>query len=551
MQTDLASTYETNSLYDPNYNYLNYSEALEGKNKAIVGFNESYDVLKQLLRQLSTTGNINAAEITSNLTPERVNAIVEQFKIYANSYALRGLNRELQTTLDGISPSSGRTIVKINGNSVTINKNSIVKSCYGAIMPKTFKSNFGLDQFDQVEDIKADPDFFTKKLASKLLTKVEGYTSIDGNTITNNFHLELKRPDGNHIYIRKGLTSDNESKLRTYRSSLTEEVPIITITEADGSIYRIDSKRNKMYQMFSKDDKVYKDADGNEIIVTSSYTEYYDENNNLVDPTMYTLVDGKAIHKETDEELRAVIKDGIRFYLDKLDYTTFNISKDSSNREFDYVLQQAIASSNSDSRKLALEIYNSGNSRSARRSYSEELNDYKSIIDRTGKFKKGTAKRIESRLTKLGRKMHTSFLQSLNIIAARIPAQSQQSFMPMQIEAYEDPDVNTAYVSTFQFYLQGSDLDIDAVSLQTFDIDKNGLFVGHSPYYSLENETLRAASESLPFPTGESTNLVETQNTKNTFIEKYKDLFGKLIKIEYHLNDGLKVTFDTSTVENI
>ena len=551
MQTDLASVYESNSLYDPNYNYLNYSESLEGKNKAIVGFNESYNVLKQLLKQLTTTGNIDFAEISSNLTPERVSAIVEQFKTYANSYALRGLNRELQTTLDGISPSSGRTIVKINGHSVTINKNSIVKSCYGAIMPKTFKSNFGLDQFDQVEDIKADPDFFTKKLASKLLTKVEGYTSIDGNTITNNFHLELKRPDGNHIYIRKGLTSDNESKLRTYRSSLTEEVPIITITEADGSIYRIDSKRNKMYQMFSKDDKVYKDADGNEIIVTSSYTEYYDENNNLVDPTMYTLVDGKAIHKETGEELRAVLKDGIRFYLDKLDYTTFNISKDSSNSEFDYVLQQAIASSNSDSRKLALEIYNSGNSRSARRSYSEELNDYKSIIDRTGKFKKGTAKRIESRLTKLGRKMHTSFLQSLNIIAARIPAQSQQSFMPMQIEAYEDPDVNTAYVSTFQFYLQGSDLDIDAVSLQTFDIDKNGLFVGHSPYYSLENETLRAASESLPFPTGESINLVETQNTKNTFIEKYKDLFGKLIKIEYHLNDGLKVTFDTSTVENI
>ena len=78
-------------------------------------------------------------------------------------------------------------------------------------MPKTFKSNFGLDQFDQVEDIKADPDFFTKKLASKLLTKVEGYTSVDGNTIINNFHLELKRSNGNHIYISNDIVKCTDS----------------------------------------------------------------------------------------------------------------------------------------------------------------------------------------------------------------------------------------------------------------------------------------------------------------------------------------------------
>jgi hypothetical protein len=50
--------------------------------------------------------------------------------------------------LDGISPSSSRQRVKINGNYVLVNPESIVKKCYGAIMPKTFKSNFGLDQFD-------------------------------------------------------------------------------------------------------------------------------------------------------------------------------------------------------------------------------------------------------------------------------------------------------------------------------------------------------------------------------------------------------------------
>ena len=96
--------------------------------------------------------------------------------------------------------------------------------------------------------------------------------------------------------------------------------------------------------------------------------------------------------------------------------------------------------------------------------------------------------------------MRTSFLRSLKILAARIPAQSQQSFMSMQVEAFANPDINSAYVSIFQFYLQGSDLDIDAVSMQTYDIDDDGLLQGHSPYYSLETEDMRKASEELPFP---------------------------------------------------
>jgi hypothetical protein len=55
--------------------------------------------------------------------------------------------------------------------------------------------------------------------------------------------------------------------------------------------------------------------------------------------------------------------------------------------------------------------------------------------------------------------------------------------MGMEVELYDNPDINSAHVSTMQFYLQGSDLDIDAVSLQTYTLSQSGLFVGHSPYY--------------------------------------------------------------------
>jgi hypothetical protein len=103
-------------------------------------------------------------------------------------------------------------------------------------------------------------------------------------------------------------------------------------------------------------------------------------------------------------------------------------------------------------------------------------------------------------------------MRSLKIIAARIPAQSQQSFMSMQVEQFANPDTNNAYVSIFQFYLQGSDLDIDAVSMQTYDIDEDGILQGHSPYYSLESEDQRKASESLPFPNNRK--LVESASVK-------------------------------------
>jgi len=129
----------------------------------------------------------------------------------------------------------------------------------------------------------------------------------------------------------------------------------------------------------------------------------------------------------------------------------------------------------------------------------------------------------KNHITRLGRRMHTSFLKTLTIVAARIPAQNQQSFMAMEIEAYDNPDINSAYVSTYQFFLQGSDLDIDAVSLQTFTLNNSGLYVGHSPYYNLDNIELAKASEFLPFPTGEKVTLedISNPNTEQSTFEKY------------------------------
>lgn len=74
--------------------------------------------------------------------------------------------------------------------------------------------------------------------------------------------------------------------------------------------------------------------------------------------------------------------------------------------------------------------------------------------------------------------------------------------MPMKVVAYDNPDINTAHVSTMQILLQGSDFDVDAVSLATFDIDRNGLLQLWSPYANIESTELLDASTRLPIPSG-------------------------------------------------
>jgi hypothetical protein len=120
---------------------------------------------------------------------------------------------------------------------------------------------------------------------------------------------------------------------------------------------------------------------------------------------------------------------------------------------------------------------------------------------------------VGSYFINLGHKIHTSFLKSLEVVAARIPAQSMQSFMPMKVVAFEAPDINTAYVSTAQFLFQGSDLDIDAVSLASYSFDSGGKYILHTPYGNMDTIENLEASMEIPFPTGEKLEI----NPEKTF----------------------------------
>lgn len=89
---------------------------------------------------------------------------------------------------------------------------------------------------------------------------------------------------------------------------------------------------------------------------------------------------------------------------------------------------------------------------------SEE--DKKKLKDARKENWKNYQQRLTEFLNKETHKRYISFLDSLNYIASRIPAQSLQSFMTMKAVAWTGNSKNMAYVSHFQTYLQGSDYSI-------------------------------------------------------------------------------------------
>jgi len=140
-----------------------------------------------------------------------------------------------------------------------------------------------------------------------------------------------------------------------------------------------------------------------------------------------------------------------------------------------------------------------------------------------------------------------------------------QSFMTMRIAAFDNPNINTAYVSTAQIWLQGSDYDIDAVSLATYSIDHNGKLPVWSPYADFTSVEKLNTSLELPFPTGKKFEAVEYKAPSGND-EVYSNLIqfignGRLVSLtrinkdgerikDIRINDNLDINLIKDLLEN-
>lgn len=535
-----------------------YFEARESKDprRKVLEILSKYDKDQELkaaiIKEFNESNNSNRVQIVNDLN-DNFNGIflteTPMYKEFFQKYALKFLNREMQRQLAALNPENTEPLnVIINNKVVTVQPSTIDITSYGTVIPKTAASSFGLNQYDQVSDIVNNPDFFLDRLAKRLNTKVQDYYI--GDNLVYNYHLELKRNDGNHVYIRRGL--DN--------SDLNNEIQWFKYIDSDGYVFRVNSDGDIMHPMYSENDKIYTDYDGNEIIVTEAQDTWKDSKGNEVKNPDIKKVRGITIDQKTGEEIH--MDSPFTFYLDNLNYNFVNLNANCSEAELLNLLDAARSSKSKKANNFAKRLANIGNSEK-QRDYLYKLTKYEDLI------KEDTKNPAYLALQKESRQIWTSFMKYLENVAARIPAQSQQSFMAQRVAMFENTDTNNAYVSKFQFFLQGSDLDIDAVSIQTFDINRNGIYETYSPYANLDSPALLKASEKyLPFPTGDKIDqyLVfdPTQTTMHQLIAKqYYDgerLFGSagklnqqdaLFLINITKNKDVTVEVNTNSEQNI
>lgn len=535
-----------------------YFEAREAKDprRKVLEILSKYDKDQELktaiIKEFNESNNSNKVKIVNDLN-DNFNGIflteTPMYKEFFQKYALKFLNREMQRQLAALNPDNTEPLnVLINNKVVTVQPSTIDITSYGTVIPKTAASSFGLNQYDQVSDIVNNPDFFLDRLAKRLNTKVQDYYK-DGQLVYN-YHLELKRNDGNHVYIRRGL--DN--------SDFANEIQWFKYVDSDGHVFRVNSDGNIMHPMYSENDKIYTDYDGNEIIVTEAKDTWKDSNGNEVKNPDIKKIRGITIDQKTGEEIH--LDSPFTFYLDNLNYNFVNLNANCSEAELLNLLDAARSSKSKKANNFAKRLAKIGNY-DKQVDYLDKLTKYEDLI------KGDTKNPAYLALQKESRQIWTSFMKYLENVAARIPAQSQQSFMAQRVAMFENTDTNNAYVSKFQFFLQGSDLDIDAVSIQTFDINRNGIYETYSPYANLDSPALLKASEKyLPFPTGDRIKVEEindpTITTMHWLIAEQhyngKRLFGlanklnqqdALFLINYTRNKDVTVEVNTNSEQNI
>lgn len=400
--------------------------------------------------------------------------------------AWKQLQEGMQRTLGAIGSSASDAVV-INGVPVLIDKSSVDIRAYETIMPKIYATKFGLLENDDLQTIKNDRWFFLKRM----LAKDRWNSKVDDA----DFDVELKRINGKHTYlVNKG----------TFNKHHLTEKNVNKLWDGD-KVYRVNEEGQKLYRLSSDEDLIFTDIDGNEVIVT----------------------------------------DNIDFYVGASNYHTLRISDSVAKTELlAHIWTKIEGATNKPAQRFIKRVSNGSiaqNILAMNETYRTSIESLRTNPDVSVKDPNLRA------LYNSSMEIHSSFIKSLDVLAARIPAQTMQSFMPMKVVAFDNPDVNSAYVNYWQIWLQGSDFDIDKVSLLGYSFDRTGKYVGWSPYFNLKTINNLKASEMLPFPTGKKVEVVPTNDESLT--EWFNDYVGESKLFNFVKGNKLSVSINNDAIQ--
>ena len=469
-----------------------------------------------------------------NLDKTDIKSFTESFK--------KLINRRKQIELNSIGSGNNNSVF-IDGQKVFIDKSTLKVSPYELIAPKNYKTTFGLQVGDNVQEITENKLFFLKRMIDNQYRLENGHW-VDRNPVSSDkYDIILKAVSGKSYPI---LYKSDNTKIPEGLSSITEQEFYANLDWDGSKVYRLNGNGERIYELpYHKDSngKIVYDAEilidenGNEVIYTNKLDfftnklqfNYVDFGKNILNLTF--IYD---VFKQLSTSKKNSVKQLFLGYLQEIEQFNgisrledrINKEKDEQKKEdLNNQLVQIITNGeiNSQLKQQISEGFN------IRDQYLTQLNaeilagEIKSNY--TGMFAQIINSAIET---------HTSFLKSLDYIVSRTPAQSHQSFMPMKLVAFDESDVNSAYVSRYQLYLQGSDFDVDKASLLG-SIIRNGRYVTWSPFMSLQSIEHLRASETLPFPTGKRLEVKENLNNR------VYDKMDKPIHLVWH--DDTRIIF--------
>lgn len=128
----------------------------------------------------------------------------------------------------------------------------------------------------------------------------------------------------------------------------------------------------------------------------------------------------------------------------------------------------------------------------------------------------------------LSNTLYNSFVRTLYMMSVRIPTQAFQSIMAAKVAELTDDSKNAIFVNRWQFWLQGSDLDVDKSYLMGVDVSPTGIYTHWSPIADYTTEKLAEISDRLPLPNGKIFTLPE---------EHYKHRGETIIDIQVGSDD--------------
>ena len=371
-----------------------------------------------------------------------------------------------------------------------------------------YQSRFGLNYYDSINDIVEES--FAKPI---------------NLAVTANYDLALVKNNGNHLYI--SVNNTTEKRLKGWKNTIKKE----SIEQGEF-----------VHKVFVTKDNIKLFEIGREIIVNDiSYKDgkFYDSKGDQVKGN-YSW-DGKNVweYVEFIENAQSPLQNGKNFKFYNINQNKLRkVFKGDNNsfREFTAKLIKDIY--NSDSYELIHPNYNYKANRLASvasifkslSNQTKENNKLQQFLLDTSNLLLGIAstnrdnkeknkqqdKYINIRRLKIGNvqykdyvqnfrdglkhKKYISFLKSKDFTSSRIPAQTLQSFMYMNLVGFTGVDTTQAYVSHFQTYLQGSDYDIDHSYMLGHEFDENGNYIGWSCLFNYDTIEELHASENLPYP---------------------------------------------------